>query len=56
MADLLRPGDHGLVGGGPGPDGQPDARVAKVPAYVPTPPSVVLGQDMRGKGSQGLGT
>lgn len=42
MADLLRPGDHGLVGGGIGPDGQPDPRVAILPPQIPAPAGIVM--------------
>ena len=56
MADILRPGDHGLVGGGPGPTGQADARVALVPGAVAPPRGVVLGQDYEGGGGGGPDT
>jgi len=53
MADLLRPGDHGLVGGGIGPDGKPDARVAKLPPPTPAPTGVVLLNPYQGGGGGG---
>jgi len=53
MADMLRPGDHGLVGGGIGPDGKPDARVAKLPPPTPAPAGVVLLNPYQGGGGGG---
>jgi len=42
MADLLRPGDEGIVGGGIGPDGQPDPRVAILPPQIAAPKGIVM--------------
>jgi len=55
MADFLRPGDHGLVGGGIGPDGKSDARVAKLPPPTPAPAGVVLLNSYQGGGGAGGG-
>ena len=40
MADLLRPGDEGIVG--IGPDGRPDPRVAVPQAEMQAPSDVVM--------------
>ena len=55
MADFLRPGDHGLVGGGIGPDGKPDARVAKLPPPTPAPAGVVVLNPYQGGGGPQMG-
>jgi len=41
MADLLRTGDEGIVGGGIGPDGQPDQRVSLPQTQAPAPAELV---------------
>lgn len=53
MADLLRPGDHGIVGGGIGPDGQPDQRVAILPPQIAAPKGIVIVPGYRGGGGGG---
>lgn len=50
MADLLRPGDEGLVGGGIGPDGQPNPRIAILPPRLPPPKGFVLVPGQQGGG------
>ena len=42
MADLLRPDDEGIVGGGIGPDGRPDPRVAILPPQSAAPEGIVM--------------